>query len=534
MGIVASATVVSRVLGLVREIGIAAVFGTGALSSAFTAAFTLPNLFRRLLGEGALTAAFVPTMTDELHGRQLAGAFGLLSKVASRLLVATVVLVALGMLLFANADSVLAVLRSLGLGEDTGRRLLLGADLAVFLFPYMVFVCLAAAFSAACQVLGRFTEPALSPIWLNLAILGALGLGTLFGEAPLAHMHVLCAGVLVGGLLQMVVPAAVLVRLGWRPRFDLQGDPKVSEIARLMGPTVFGSAIYLINIAVQRVVGLSLNDHAASVLNLANRVMELPIGVFAAAIATVVFPRIAAHAARGDQQALGDDYQRGMRLVLLLNVPAAAGLAVLSEPIVRVLFQRGAFHASDTTLMTPILAIYALGLPFLSFTSLALRGFYALKDTKTPVIAALLSFVTNLGLSVVAMQWESTAGLAFASNLAVVVQAVYLQRKLSRKAVSLGFRPLLGSLGRIAAATALMGVVVYGGDAAVAAVLPPGKPRDLVALGALIPLACAVYGALLWALRIEGRDELRALVLDRLRRRLARRRGTDGAGAAGE
>ena len=298
ISVVATATVASRVLGLGREILIAAVFGTSALSSAFVSAFTLPNLFRRLLGEGALTAAFVPTLSHELEHNQRAGAFALVSKVASWLFVVTAALVVAAMVLMANAAGLLRLTGNLGMEPDTVRRLLLGADLAVILFPYMVFVCLAAAFSAACQVLGRFTEPALSPVWLNLAIIGALGLGSWWAWGDPARMNLLCGGVLLGGFLQMAVPASVLWGEGWRPRLDLRPDDRVREIVRLMGPTVIGSAIYLINLSVSRFIGLSLNDQAAAVLNWATRVMELPIGVFAAAIATVVFPLIARHAAR--------------------------------------------------------------------------------------------------------------------------------------------------------------------------------------------------------------------------------------------
>lgn len=508
ISVVATATVASRVLGLVREIFIAAAFGTSALNSAFVSAFTLPNLFRRLLGEGALTAAFVPTMAHELEHRQRAAAFGLVSKVSSWLLVVTVGLVALAMLALANAGALLRLLGGAGLDPDTTGRLLLGAQLGVYLFPYLVFVCLAAAFSAACQVLGRFTEPALSPVWLNLAIITALVCGGWWAGADETRMRWLCAGVLVGGFLQMAVPAGVLWGEGWRPRFDLGPDERVREIVRLMGPTVIGSAIYLINISVSRFIGLSLNDHAASALNLATRVMELPIGVFAAAIATVVFPLIARHAARSDWAKLGEDYHKGLRLVLVVNVPAAVGLALLSEPIIRLLFQRGAFHASDTALMTPVLAVYALGLPFLAFTTVALRGFYALKDTATPVRAAGISFVVNVVLSLVLMRWLSTVGLALASNLAVLAQAVFLQTRLTRRLSGLGFAPMLPSLGKIALASALMGGLVWGGALLVARLPLPAKGQDLVAVCGLIPVACAVYGGLLWALRIEGRDEL--------------------------
>ena len=513
IGVVATATVASRLLGLVREIIIAAVFGLqSGLGSAFVSAFTLPNLFRRLLGEGALTAAFVPTLTHELEHKNRAQAFALVSKVASWLALLTVGLVLLAMLFFTRAAYWTGLAQRWGMEAATADRLELAAYLAVILFPYMVFVCLAAAFSAACQVLGRFTEPALSPVWLNLAIITALALGGWWSWDTPNRMNLLCVGVLAGGFLQMAVPGAVLWGEGWRPVFDVRLDDRVREIARLMAPTVIGSAIYLINISVSRFIGLSLNDSAAQALNLATRVMELPIGVFTAAIATVVFPLIARHAARAEWTRLGEDYHKGLRLVLVLNVPAAAGLALLSEPIVRLLFQRGAFHPEDTALMTPVLAVYALGLPFLSFTTVALRGFYALKDTATPVRAAVLSFVVNIVLSVILMRWFSTVGLALASNVAVLAQAWFLQTRLTRKLEGLSFAPLLPSLGKIAVASLIMGVVVWGGARLSAGLPLSGKMRDAVLVIGLIPVACAVYGALLWGMKIEGREDIEALL----------------------
>jgi putative peptidoglycan lipid II flippase len=508
ISVVATATVLSRVLGLVREILIAAVFGTSALASAFASAFVLPNMFRRLLGEGALTAAFVPTLAHELEQRHRDAAFALVSQVASWLLLITAAVVALAVQIAANADGLMRVGRGFGLQPDTMARLLLAADLAVVLFPYMIFVCLAAAFSAACQVLGRFTEPALSPVWLNLSIIATLAAGAWWAWGDYARMNLLCLGTLVGGFLQMAVPAGVLWGEGWRPRFNLRADERVKEIARLMAPTVIGSSIYLINISTSRYIGLSLNDSAVQVLNLATRVMELPIGVFAAAIATVVFPLIARHAAKQDWAALARDYHKGLRLVMIVNVPAAVGLVLLSEPITRLLFQRGAFTSESTALMSPILAVYGLGLPFLSFTTVALRGFYSLKDTTTPVWAAGISFVVNIVLSFVLMEWLSTVGLALASNFAVLAQAIFLQVALSRRLPGLGFTVLLPSLGKILVASALMGGLVWGGGRFVGALPLAPKLRDFIAVAGLIPAACALYGGLLWMLRIEGREEL--------------------------
>lgn len=518
IGVVATLTVVSRVLGLMREIMTAAIFGTSALASAFVSAFTLPNLFRRLLGEGALTAAFVPTLTEELEHRQRAGAFALVSQVASWLIVVTSLLVGLAMLVLLRADWLLERAGGWGVAETTLRRLLLGADLAVILFPYMIFVCLAAAFSAACQVLGRFTEPALSPVWLNLCIIAALGAGGWWAWGLPERMRLLCAGVLVGGFMQMAVPARVLWREGWRPVFDLQMNDRVRAITRLMGPMVIGSAIYLVNMAVSRFLGLSLNDSAAAIINLATRVMELPIGVFTAAIATVVFPLIARHAARADWTSLGKDYHKGLQLVLVLNVPAAVGLALLSEPIVRLLFQRGAFSAADTQLMTPVLAVYALGLPFLSFVTVALRGFYAVKDTTTPVRAAGWSFAVNLGLSLLLLRWFSTVGLAAAGTAAVLVQAWYLQTRLKRRLPALGFVQLVPNLLKIVLASTVMGLVIWLGWRAVLWLPLIGKTRDLIGVAVLVPLGVAVYGALLWGLKVDGRTELE-LVLNKLRNR---------------
>lgn len=511
----------SRVLGLVREVVVSAFFGVSALNSSFVTAFTLPNLFRRLLGEGALTAAFVPTLNEELAQRQRSGAFVLVSQVASWLLVVTVTVVAVSIWGLIHADFWAAQAQGWGFSAETANRWLVGADLAVLLFPYMIFVCLAAAFSAALQTLDRFLEPALSPIWLNLAMIGMLVGGAHLGwaEGDDGRMRWLCAGVLLGGFLQMAVPAVTLVRLGWRPAFDLRASPQVRAIVRLMGPTVFGSAIYLVNMAVSRVIGLSLNDAAAAVLNLATRLMELPIGVFAVAVSTVVFPLISKFAVQGDWTNLASAYRKGMRLILVINVPAAVGLVVLAEPVVRLLFQRGAFRAEDTALMIPVLAVFALGLPLFSFVNLVLRVFYAERDTRTPVHAALLSFVVNIGLSFALMGSLSTIGLAIAGNAAVAVQAWFLQVRLAQKRDNLAFGHLGPTLVRVIGAAAGMGLVVAIAWRGLEGGLGAGVLTDVLALVVLIPLGVAVYGGLLWAMKIEGRDDLAALV-ERLKSRL--------------
>jgi putative peptidoglycan lipid II flippase len=514
ISIVAAATAVSRVLGLGRDMLVTAVFGVGALASAFYTAFTLPNLFRRLLGEGALTAAFVPTLNEELHARQRAGAFALVNQVASWLFVVTGSIVAAAMALLWLVPRLAGGAAEWGIGADTMRRWIEAAGLAVILFPYLICVALAAVFSAALQSLNRFLEPALSPIWMNVAMIVSL-VGAAYGGWSATREEAilwLCGGTLVGGVLQMAVPAGALVGEGWRPRIDLTVGGPVRQIARLMGPMVFGSAVYLINIAVSRVVGLSINESAVAVLNLATRLMELPIGVFTVAVSTVVFPLIARHAAAGDWESLAAAYRKGMRLILVINVPAAVGLVVLATPIIRVLFERGAFGPGDTAAMRPVLVVFALGLPFLSLVNIMLRAFYAEKDTTTPVRAAVLSFAINLGLSLALMVPLGTMGLAVASNVAVVAQAAYLQVRLSRRRPALGFRPVLRDLLKAMGAAGVMGVAVAAGWAAWSRSLPRSVPADVAGLALLITGGVAVYGGVVWWMRIEGRDDLAAML----------------------
>jgi putative peptidoglycan lipid II flippase len=390
IGIISFLTVISRFLGVARDALVLFFFGTGALASAFYTANTVPNLFRRLLAEGSLTAAFVPTLQEEMHANGRRGVFTLLSQVACWLLLLTGSLTVLAMLV-CSRSRLLA-------GHDP--KWYLTADLTVILFPYLALISLCAAFSATLNVLQRFFEPALSPIWLNLAMIGSMaGAGLHFAHSPLGQMHWLCGGVLLGGFLQMTVPAVVLMVEGWRPRWDLAWSPRVQEIARLMTPGLFGTAIYQVNIAVGRLLAFTVSDSGVTELYSANRLMELPIGVFAIAVSTVVYPMIAKHAAVGDRKALAGDFIKGLRMILMINIPAAVGLALLSRPIMRELFEHGKVHDAAAREMALLLALFAVGLPFFSIVNLTVRAFYSIKDIGTPVRIAAIDFVINVALS---------------------------------------------------------------------------------------------------------------------------------------
>lgn len=520
IGIVSGVTLGSRVLGLGRDMAVTAVFGASALASAFVTAFTLPNLFRRLLGEGALTAALVPTLQEETKRGGDEAAHRLVSEVTTWTLLASGVISVLAIGVLGAHAWWGPKLVAAGWEVETVGRWTLGARLGAVLFPYLVTVCLAAVFSAALQIRGRFLEPALNPVWLNLSMMGLLGYGVWRGAAgdPAGQMNWLCAGVLLGGAAQMLVPGWTLVRLGWEPRWAPRRSAGVAQIARLMGPTLFGSAIYLVNTTISRLLGLSLDDAAATILNLSTRLMELPIGVFALAVATVVFPQIAKHAAEGRLDLLAKDYRHGLRMILLINVPAAAGLMVLAGPVTRVLFERGEFTAKDTVMMTPVLAVSAVALPLLGFVSLTLRAFYARKDTRTPVRAAWWSFLVNVAASLVFMRWLGVSGLALAGTVAVAVQAVYLQVKLAQVHDGLRFGNLKGHLVKVTLASGLMAAVVAGVDRAWRSGMGGGGWCELGGLGVSVAAGVVVFGVGAWALRVEGRDELIALVRKKLKR----------------
>jgi putative peptidoglycan lipid II flippase len=283
-----------------------------------------------------------------------------------------------------------------------------------------------------------------------------------------------------------------------------------------MAPGLFGTAIYQINVYVSRLFAFSIQEGEASLFFYANRLMELPIGVFAIAVATVIYPLLARHASERNHAAMATDYRRGVRLILLLNVPAAVGLALLSTPIVRLLYERGKFTADDTATMAPLLLLFALGMPFFAVTSLMTRAFYAMKDTVTPVKVAALSFVVNIGLGWWLKDVWGARGLVVASTAAVVIQACVLQHLLGVSLPGMVFGELWRTLGKILLATLAMGAVVSGGWRFVAAVYG----ADVIAVFGLIPLGVAVYAGVLWALRIEGREELAALVA-KLRKKVA-------------
>lgn len=469
-------TLVSRVLGMLRDVATAALFGMsqGGVMDAFVVAFRIPNTFRRLFGEGALSASYLPVLTAELE----------ISPQRARNL-ASAVFLWLGLLLMV----VLALLESacglvwLVWGDVPGFGLLTG--LTALMLPYMLFICLAAQAAATLYAHGHFAAPALAPALLNACwLVGVLLLAPLWSDDKQVQAYLVAACVLVSGVLQWLLQMAVLRRFGYRFEYDWNASrTAVKQIAWAMVPMTLGLAVTQINTLLNSFLawGLStpagdpeffecfgrrvvypLSQGAAASIYYGERMYELPLALLGVAVATSIYPLLSRHAARGDREAVGRDLTFGLRLVLFLSVPAAAGLVLISEPLARLLFERGSFTADDTARAARVIACYAAGVWAYCATPVVVRGFYALGDRGTPVRIGCVAVGVNLALNLALVWPMAEAGLATATSMAAVVQASLLVVLFSSRKSRLDWGPLGRTAARSLVATLAMGLVAAG------------------------------------------------------------------------
>lgn len=484
-------TMLSRVLGLIRDILLFAALGSGVASSAFIFAFTLPNLFRRLLGEGALMSSSIPVLAEVHLKEGDRAAFRLLNGILTRLLLVLAVMTVLAVVVF----------QLLRLREGLEERWYLGLHLSSLLFPYVILICLSAIVCGMLQVLHRFGPPAMSQVWLNLAMICGLMPG-LLGVAitPEGRVWVLAGAVVFGGGLQLFFPAADLFRRGWRPAWHLESSPQLNQVIRLFLPGVLGAAIFQINILVSRMLAFSLDDQAAGLLYMASRLIELPLGLFAIGISTVIFPQLAREAAMRNRHAFQLLYSRGLRLVFAVTIPAAIGLFLLSNQILIFLFEWGRFDATAVSRATPVLQAAAIGLPFFAWSTFLSRAFYSFQDMRRPVVLAAVNLVINLCLSIIGMIYLGAVGLALANSVSSMVHCLLLHRSLHRHHLH-DVTSSRDSVWPVAIACVLMAVVcqVLLVWSIIWSVEP--KIRVLVTLIPIILVSIAVYAASLWLMR---------------------------------
>jgi putative peptidoglycan lipid II flippase len=412
-------TLLSRIAGLVRDMVIAFSFGAASHADAFFVAFRIPNLLRRLVAEGALTASFVPVYVDHLENRSPGEAqrvanitFTLLAMVLALLTVAGIVFSPWIVRVFAPGF--------LSIPE----KFQLTVRLNQICFPYVFFISLVALCMGILNARGHFAAPAASPILLNVfMILGALVLARLLDPPVLG----LAVGVVLGGLFQLLlqVPALVQMQVRVRPCFAFR-DPAVRRIMRLFLPAAFGAAVYQLNLFVSNLLASFLPQGSISYLYYASRLLEFPLGVFGLALAQAAFPSLSRHSSRRDANRFRGIVDETMGLVTFVCLPAAVGLVMLRGPITEILFQRGAFDPEMVRRTAQALFCYTLGMWPIAAARILTSAFYSLQDTATPVKLSLVSFGANVILSLVLMGPLLHSGLALANSLSSVLNVVLL------------------------------------------------------------------------------------------------------------
>ena len=487
-GSMSAMTALSRIAGYVRDSLQANLLGAGFSNSsdAFVIAFRIPNLLRRLVAEGALTSAFVPTLARYLKDGDEDRLWRFVSSVCVVLSVLLAALVVLGVLF----SSVLVQGLAWGYAGEPGKFALTVA-LNRFMWPYIFFISLAALVGGVLNVFGRFALPAFTPVLLNLSIItSALLLKDRFPDPAYAF----AVGVVAGGVLQLMVQVPTLLRLGFPlhlPRvLDRDG---VREVARLMLPRVFGAGITQINLVVDSQFATSLRAGSASFLYYASRVTELTLGIFGISLATVILPSLSRAAAEGDRARVLETLSTALRLLIFITVPATLGLIVLRWPIIHVLFERGRFTGEDTVLTAGALACYSAGLlPYAAMNVLA-TAFYAHRDTRTPVKVGLITFVLHLALNFVLRAPLAHNGIALSTSISALFDAAALTYLLRRKHGEFLDRRVRACAWRTAAGGLLMTAALLAAGRLVDIRTLPSIGHKAMALGALIATGASVY-----------------------------------------
>jgi len=452
-GVVGSATLLSRILGLVRDVVIAGFFGASLSSDAFFMAFRIPNLLRRLFAEGSLTISFIPVFTEYLTTKGSDEAFEM-ARSALRLLSVILTACAVIGILFAPL-----IIRIIAWGwVDQPDKFEITVVLTRIMFPYIFFIGLVALAMGILNVLGHFAAPALAPVFLNLAMIGSVFLLSPHFDQPIIG---LALGVLIGGVLQLALQIPFLRRKGFR----LGGKtawlhPGLKRVGVLMVPAVFGAAVYQISNLVDALLASFLPEGSVSYLYYADRIVQFPLGIFAIALATAVLPSLSRQAANDDMPGMKNTFGHAMRLIFFITLPAMIGLIVLREPIVALLFKRGAFDAESTRMTAYAVLFYGIGLWAFSAVRIVFSTFYAMQDTRTPVVMASLSLVAKIGLSVILMRYLAHGGLALATSLASMLNFGLLIWALRKRLGPLGLRSVVRSIATSAVCALIMGLSV--------------------------------------------------------------------------
>jgi len=430
------ATIVSRLLGFLRDMVFARYFGASGATDAFFLAFKIPNFMRRLFAEGSFSLAFVPVLSEARASGDAGLLKDLIDHVAGTLLAILLVITAIGIL---AAPVVLAIFAP-GWWLEGRSEFALSAEMLRITFPYLMLISLTALCGGILNTFDRFLVPALTPVLLNISLIVA---AVMFSGRMEIPVKALAWGVLVAGIVQLLVQIPALLRLGLlpRPRWGWQHSG-VRKVLRLMIPTLIGSSVAQINLLIDSVLATFLVSGSVTWLYYSDRLMEFPLGVFGVALSTVILPNLSRKFAEQSPQAFSATLDWALRLALVITIPSAIGLAALATPLLVTMFQYQAFQLSDVEMTSLSLSAYAVGLPAFIAVKVLAPGYYARQDTRTPVRIAIISMVSNMVMNflfvgvLIAVAFKGPhMGLALASSLAAYINAGLLYRGLRRQAV---------------------------------------------------------------------------------------------------
>ena len=453
-GVVGFYTFLSRVLGLLRDMIIANFFGSGMSADAFFVAFRIPNLLRRLFAEGSFSVAFIPVFSEYLQKRSREDTFLLARVVLTSLILILTAVTILGVVLSPLIVRIIAP----GFG-GMGEKYALTVLLTRIMFPYIFLVSVLALFTGILNSMKHFAAPAMAPIFLNLSMITALVFLAPYMRIPTVGLAV---GVIVGGILQMLLQVPFLLKRGlsFAPRW-LPSHPALRKIGILMLPTIFGSAIYQINQLVGTLLASLLREGSVSYLYYADRLVQFPLGVFAISISTAVLPSLSREATDRDFTGLRGTLSHAIRLTMFITIPAMVGLIILREPIVRLLFERGAFDSCTTIMTAQALLFYSLGLWAFAGLRVFVSAFYSLQDTITPVKVAVAAMLVNIVFSLLLMGPLKHGGLALALSLASTMQLVILIFLLRKRIGGIEGRAVVGSMAKSFLSSLIMAICIY-------------------------------------------------------------------------
>jgi len=497
---ISTLTILSRIFGYVRDSRINYLLGTGPLADAYTIAFRIPNTLRRLVGEGAISAAFIPVFSGYLKEDKRKEAWEFVNAMVSAAMVFVTILALLGIVFSPQIVGLFASEKFEANPDKFAATVLLNR----IMFPYIAFVSLSALFMGVLNSFNRFASSAFAPVLLNLSVVTLSFFSGFFANPAMA----LAIGVVIGGVLQVAIQIPSLVRNGWRFRWLWNlAHPGVRRVAALLGPRIFGIGIVQIEVLVGIRFATAMVEGSAAAISTADRVMELVLGGYAIALSTAVLPLLALQSRENRISEMKNTISFALRLVLFITLPATVGLVLLREPIIEVLFQHGKFDSASTALTAWPLLFFAIGLSAFSMMKIIVQAFYALHDTWTPVAVAVCSLVLNIGLNFLFFRPLQNGGPALATSLAAFFDTVVLLMIFRKRHGRLGLSAVLSSCLKFVAASVVMGAVAYF-MIHYPGVYAGAKLHRALALGATIAIAAGSYFATARLLRVQELQEM--------------------------